>query len=268
MGRLQGKVCLVTGGARGIGHAIADAFVREGASVVVGDVNAEGGAAAARDIGAAFDRLDVREEKDWIACVDRMLAERGRLDVVVNNAGITGFDESFEGHDPEHLDLGLWRRVLATNLEGTALGCKHAIRAMRRNTPGGGSIVNIGSRSGIVGIPRASAYAASKAAVLNHTRSVALYCAEEGLGIRCNVIQPAAIRTPMWEPMLGAPGSPERAAMEREILADCPLGRFGEPTEVAALAVYLASDESRYTTGAAINVDGGILAGAARPPVK
>jgi NAD(P)-dependent dehydrogenase (short-subunit alcohol dehydrogenase family) len=265
--RLPSKVALITGAARGIGKAVAAAFVREGAAVVATDLNTELGPSAAAEVGASFAGLDVRDDSAWRGVVDAVLAEHGRLDVVVNNAGITGFDVSPTGHDPESLDLDVWRAVMATNLEGVALGCRHAIRAMRNNSPIGGSIINMGSRSGVVGIPRASAYAASKAAVANHTRSVALYCAEERLDIRCNVIQPAAILTPMWEPMLGVPGTPEYDAAVKAIVADCPLQRFGTPEEVAALAVYLAADESRYTTGASFNLDGGTLAGAASPRV-
>jgi len=267
MSRLAGKAALVTGAAQGIGLGIARAFANEGASVLMTDIQDDRCADEARAIGAECVRLDVCEESDWVSAVTFACETFGRLDVVVNNAGVTGFDESASGHDPEHLDLGVWRSVLATNLEGVALGCKHAIGAMRRNNPVGGSIINIGSRSGLVGVPRAAPYAASKAAVLNHTRSVALYCAEEGLNIRCNVIQPAAILTPMWEPMLGVPGTPERQAIEEAIVTDCPLKRFGTPEEVAELAVYLASDVSAYTTGSAFNLDGGMLAGAARPRV-
>jgi 3(or 17)beta-hydroxysteroid dehydrogenase len=138
----------------------------------------------------------------------------------------------------------------------------HGIRAMRRN--GTGSIINIGSRSAVVGIPGAAAYASSKAAVRNHTKSVALYCAEQGLRVRCNVIQPAAILTPMWETLLGS-GS-DRTARMAEYTRDTPLHRFGSVEEVAALAVYLAADESAYTTGSEFNVDGGMLAGTAVPP--
>ncbi len=267
MSRLAGKAALVTGAAQGIGRAIARAFVNEGASVMMTDIQDDLGAAGAKEIGAMYRELDVREETDWASAIAFARETFGRLDVVVNNAGIAGKHAPPGHNDPEHADLSHFRDVMRTNLEGVVLGCKHAIGTMRQNTPVGGSIINIGSRSGLVGVPRAAPYAASKAAVLNHTRSVALYCAEEGLNIRCNVIQPAAILTPMWEPMLGEPGTPERKAVEEAIVADCPLKRFGIPEEVAELAVYLASDASAYTTGSAFNLDGGMLAGAARPRV-
>lgn len=262
--RLEGKVCLVTGAARGIGEAIARRMVAEGARVVVTDLPATAGEAVADSLGeAAIHRpLDVREEGDWERVVDEALARFRRIDAVVNNAGVTGFEDGVVHHDPEHAELDDWRAVHATNLDGVFLGCKHAIRAMRRT--GGGSIVNISSRSGLVGIPAAAAYASSKAAVRNHTRSVALYCAEQELGIRCNAIFPGAILTPMWEPMLGA--SPERETRMRELVRDVPLGRWGTPEEVASIVVHLVSDESGYTTGAEFVLDGGITAGAVANP--
>jgi NAD(P)-dependent dehydrogenase (short-subunit alcohol dehydrogenase family) len=149
--------------------------------------------------------------------------------------------------------------VHRTNLDGVFLGCKHGIRAMRRQ--GGGAIVNLSSRSGVVGIPGAAAYASSKAAVRHHTKTVALYCAGQGLAIRCNAILPAAILTPMWDPLLGS--GPGRAARMAAFVADTPLRRFGTPAEVAAVAVLLASDEAGYVTGAEFHVDGGVLAGSA-----
>jgi NAD(P)-dependent dehydrogenase (short-subunit alcohol dehydrogenase family) len=258
MPRLLHKTALVTGAARGIGAAIARAFVAEGARVIVTDIAEEVGRATAAALGAEFRRLDVRIESDWQQVVDTL----ERLDVLVNNAGITGFEAGFAAHDPEHASLVDWHEVHRTNLDGVFLGCKHAIRAMRRT--GKGSIINISSRSGLVGIPAASAYASSKAAVRNHTKSVALYCAEQGLDIRCNSIHPAAILTPMWEPMLGS--GPERAARMAAFVRDTPLKRFGLPEEVAALAVLLASDEAAYMTGAELSIDGGILAGSAAAP--
>jgi 3(or 17)beta-hydroxysteroid dehydrogenase len=262
--RLRDKVCLVTGAARGIGEAIARAFALEGARVIVSDVEGAATTALAGEIGAIPLRLDVRSESDWEAAVSATLARFGRLDVLVNNAGITGFEAGAVAHDPEHASLADWRAVHATNLDGVFLGCRAAIGAMRRT--GTGSIINIASRSGVVGIPAAAAYASSKAAIRNHTRTVALYCAEQGLAIRCNAICPAAILTPMWEPMLG--DGPDRDANMAACVADTPLRRFGRVEEVAAVAVMLASDECPYLTGTDIHVDGGILAGSAASPAR
>lgn len=262
MTRLRGKVALITGAARGIGAAIARTFVEHGAVVYVTDVDDAAGAATARLLGQRYFRLDVREESDWEDVMEEIVAEHGGLDVLVNNAGITGFEGGLVAHDPENATLASWHAVHRTNLDGVFLGCKHAIRAMRPR--GAGSIVNISSRSGVVGIPGAAAYASSKAAVRNHTKSVALYCAERGLNIRCNSIQPAAILTPMWEPMLGL--GPDREARMRELVRDTPLKRFGTPEEVAAVALLLASDEAAYMTGTEINIDGGLLAGSAAAP--
>ncbi|MDB4951731.1 MAG: putative short-chain dehydrogenase/reductase [Gemmatimonadetes bacterium] len=266
MGRVDGKVALVTGAARGIGLAVADLLAREGARVIATDIRDETGAAAAGMIAgdAAYRRLDVRREEDWRQVVEWIVETYGRLDVLVNNAGITGFEDDPAPQDPEHASLESWRAVHATNLDGVFLGCKHAIRAMRAH--GAGSIVNIGSRSGMVGIPGAAAYASSKAAIRNHTRTVALYCAAEGLAVRCNVVQPAAILTPMWEPMLG--DGPDREDRMRALTRDTPLGRFGTPWEVAQAVLHLASDESAYTTGAEMVLDGGLLAGSAARPER
>ncbi|HEX8213061.1 MAG TPA: glucose 1-dehydrogenase [Longimicrobium sp.] len=265
MQRLGGKVALVTGAARGIGAAVAERFAAEGARVVLTDIRDEEGAATAARIGgeAAYLRLDVRREEDWEAAMAWTAESFGRLNVLVNNAGITGFEEGFVAHDPENATLEGWRAVHATNLDGVFLGCRAAIRQMRE---GGGSIVNVASRSGLVGIPAAAAYASSKAAVRNHTRTVALYCAEQGLGIRCNAIFPAAILTAMWEPMLG--NGPDRADRMAALVRDTPLRRFGTPEEVAHAAVYLASDESAYTTGAELVLDGGLLAGSSARPER
>jgi NAD(P)-dependent dehydrogenase (short-subunit alcohol dehydrogenase family) len=257
--RLAEKVALVTGAARGIGEAIARAFVEEGAFVYVTDIDDEFGKDVAESLGnrASYCHLDVREEAHWARATSLVMNKEGKLDIVVNNAGITGFESGVSIHDPEHASLKSWQEVHRTNLDGVFLGCKYAIKSMRTNSAG--SIINISSRSGLVGIPGAAAYASSKAGVRNHTKTVALYCAEQGLNIRCNSIHPAAILTPMWEPMLG--NGPEREDRMRALVADTPLRRFGTPQEVAAVAVLLASDEAGYMTGAELNIDGGILAG-------
>jgi NAD(P)-dependent dehydrogenase (short-subunit alcohol dehydrogenase family) len=241
---LSGKVAIVTGAARGIGEAIARKFASKGAFVYVTDIN------------------DVRLEDDWGRVMSVVEREHSRLDILVNNAGITGFENGIVAHDPEHASLENWRDVHRTNLDGVFLGCKHAIAAMRRG--GSGSIINISSRSGLVGVPAAAAYASSKAAVRNHTKSVALYCAQQGLDIRCNSVHPAAILTPMWEPMLGH--GAEREQRMREFVRDTPLQRFGTVEEVAAVVMLLASGEAAYMTGTEIVIDGGILAGSAGAP--
>ena len=259
MSRLTDKRCLVTGAARGIGAAIARAYAAEGAKVIVTDIDGTAVSRLAQEIGASHATLDVASETGWAAIAERFPV----VDVVVNNAGITGLEgDAPPSHDPETAALSDWRAVHAVNLDGTFLGCRYAIGAMK--AAGAGSIVNISSRSGIVGIPMAAAYASSKAAVRNHTKTVALYCAGKGWNIRCNSIHPAAVMTPMWEPMLG--DGPDRPEREAAMVADTPMRRFGRPEEVAALAVLLASDEAAYMTGAELTIDGGILAGSAVVP--
>ena len=258
MPKLQDKSAIITGGARGIGAAIARRFAAEGAHVVIADVDADGGGQLAADIGGAFFLLDVSSEQDW----NRLAAAHLEIDIVVNNAGITGFEDSSGPHDPENATLDEWHRVHAVNLDGTFLGCRDAIRAMRKKKAG--SIINMSSRSGLVGIPGAAAYASSKAAIRNHTKSVALYCASQGLNIRCNSIHPAAILTPMWEALIG--DGPDRDARMAAMVADTPLKRFGTVDEVAAIALLLASDDASYMTGSEVHLDGGLLAGSSASP--
>ena len=262
MPRLAGKIALVTGAAQGIGAGIVRAFVAEGANVWLTDLDAGAAHAEAAAVGrgATAGGLDVRDEAAWEATFAALLAAHGRVDIVVNNAGVTGF-ETPGAHDPENATLADWRAVMATNLDGVFLGCKHAIRAMRRT--GAGSIVNMSSRSGLVGIPGAAAYAASKAGVRNHSKSVTLWCAQQGLTIRCNSVHPAAIMTPIWDAMLSGG---DRDAKLAALVAGTPLKRFGTVDEVAAMVVYLASDESGYVTGSEFTIDGGLLAGSAASP--
>ena len=252
-GRLAGKAAFVTGAASGLGQAIAMRFAEEGARVALADRDTEGGERVATAIGAAglFLRLDVTQEAQWLAQLGRAAAAFGRLDILVNNAGIGPLGSI------EKTTLEEWRGVHAVNLDGVFLGCKHGIPHLR--AAGGGSIVNMSSIAGIIGTPTLAAYGASKAAVRQLTKSVALHCAQRRDGIRCNSIHPTFIETPMVEAMIAAAKAPERA--RAGLAAQVPLGRLGQAEEVAALALYLASDESRFVTGAEFVIDGGLSAG-------
>ena len=262
MQKLNDMLCVVTGGARGIGKAVCKAFLAEGARVVLTDIDEEAGKCAARELSCEWHPLDVASEAEWEALAEAFPA----IDVLVNNAGITGFEDGPVAHDPEHASLAEWHKVHAVNTDGCFLGCRYALRAMKTQASSGGtgSIINMSSRSGLVGIPGAAAYAASKAAVRNHTKSVALYAAQQGWQIRCNSIHPAAILTTIWEPMLG--DGPDREERMAALVADTPLKRFGTVEEVAALCVFLASADSAYMTGSELTLDGGLLAGSAASP--
>lgn len=264
--RLEGNIALITGAAQGIGRESAIGLAREGAIVIVSDINDFLGQQVANEIGgnSLYLHLDVANEEDWKRAISIILDRFGKLNVLVNNAGITGYQEGFGPQDPENGSLESWKKVNAVNSDGTFLGCKYAIQTMKSS--GRGSIINISSRSGIVGIPGASAYAASKAAIRNHTKTVALYCCQQGYPIRCNSIHPAAILTPMWEPMLGT--GPERDKRMAEIVKDIPMQKMGTCEDVANAVLFLASDESKYITGIELTVDGGILAGAAASPKR
>lgn len=264
--RVKNKVALVTGAARGIGQSIAEVLAAEGATVILSDINDELGQSVANNMGgsAQYIHLDVSLESDWKTVFAYLTEKHGSIDILVNNAGITGFLETSGPHDPENLDMDSWHKVHDVNLHGAVLGCKYGIQNMKKSSQA--SIVNVSSRSGIVGIPQAAAYASSKAALRNHTKTVALYCAEKSYPIRCNSVHPAAILTPMWDAMLGE-GAQRDTAIE-SIASDIPLQEMGMPEDVAFAALYLASDESRYITGIEINIDGGILAGSAASPSR
>lgn len=263
-GRLVGKIALITGAAQGIGEACAKLFAQEGAFVFIADIHDDLGVKVACKIGpqAQYIHLDVQNEKDWDEAMKLIVQQKGSLDILINNAGITGFQEGFGPQDPENASLDSWKQVHAVNSDGIFLGCKKAIQTMKQ---GKGSIINISSRSGLVGIPGAAAYAASKAAVRNHTKSVALYCCQMGYNIRCNSLHPAAILTPMWDPMLGT-DEEERKHRIAQISKDIPMNRLGSPQDVAYAALFLASDESQYITGIELTIDGGILAGTHASP--
>ncbi|BFM14764.1 glucose 1-dehydrogenase [Maricurvus nonylphenolicus] len=266
MHRLDKKIALVTGAAKGIGKAIAELFAAEGATVILSDIDDALGNQVCSDIGgsAEYINLDVASESAWEKASGYIVNKHGRLDVLVNNAGITGFLESEGPFDPENFNTESWHKVHQVNMDGVAFGCKAAIKLMKSSPSA--SIVNISSRSGMVGIPGAAAYASSKAAIRNHSKTVALYCAQSGYPIRCNSIHPGAILTPLWDAMLGE--GEERESSIEAIAQDIPIGTMGEPEDVAYAALYLASDESKYVTGIELVVDGGILAGSTASPSR
>jgi 3(or 17)beta-hydroxysteroid dehydrogenase len=252
MGRVDGKVALITGGASGIGSATAGLLLDEGARVVLTDLegtlaNATTNAAVSC---ASFRALDVTSEADWIAVTDAVVAEFGRIDILINNAGVV------LAKDIEQTSLEEWRNLMAINLDGVFMGCKHGIRVMKNR--GGGSIVNMSSVAGLVGVGHLAAYSASKGGVRLLTKSVALHCARKGYNIRCNSVHPSFADTPMLESMIAAAGQPEK--MRASLTRAAPLGRLAQPIEIARAILFLASDESSFTTGAELAVDGGLTA--------
>jgi NAD(P)-dependent dehydrogenase (short-subunit alcohol dehydrogenase family) len=251
---VQGAAALVTGGASGIGRATAARLADAGFRVVVSDVDPAGQQAVAAIAGAVFVEHDVTDESSWERAIETVLDTHGRLDVLVNNAGISWVRAVTD------TTLADWRALMAVNLDGVFLGTKHGVRAMRRHGEGG-SIVNVSSAAGFIGSPFSSAYCASKGGVRLLTKAVALECAAEA--IRVNSVHPGAVRTPIW----GKVGvSPELEAL---IGAASPLGRMAEPEEIADAILYLASDASRYVTGSELVIDGGFTAGMPRPlPTK
>jgi 3(or 17)beta-hydroxysteroid dehydrogenase len=252
MGRVDGKVAIVTGAASGIGRACAQRLAAEGARVVVADRDAAGGQQTAQLLGPphVFAALDVTDEPGWARVVDDTVRAFGRLDILINGAGVGVVA------DIEHTTLEQWRFTNAVNSDGVFLGCREAFRAMR--AAGGGSIVNLSSVAGLVGDGDLAAYCASKGAVRLLTKSVALHGARRGANIRCNSVHPGFIATPMVDGLAAAYPDPAAA---RERLANAnPLRRIGEPDDVAHLVLYLASDESKFVTGAEFVVDGGATA--------
>ncbi|MDJ0796984.1 MAG: glucose 1-dehydrogenase [Calothrix sp. MO_167.B12] len=252
MNRVKEKVAIITGAASGIGKATAVKLASEGAIVVVTDVDDRNADDISHEIGngSIFIKHDVTQIRQWEAVIDLTSDRFGKLDILVNCAGITGINAI---QDPENTSLDTWRAVMGVNLEGVFLGCQSAIPLMKQGD--GGSIVNISSYAGAIATPMAIAYGASKASVRQFSQSVALYCAQQGYKIRCNSILPGAILTPMWDEFLGK--GREREKRSQEITDDIPLGVWGEPDDIAYAVVYLASDESKFVTGTELIIDGG-----------
>jgi 3(or 17)beta-hydroxysteroid dehydrogenase len=255
MGRVEGRVAVVTGGALGIGQACAQVLAKEGAKVVITDINEAAGAALAAEIQGAggqalFVRQDVAQEADWQAVIAATVQAFGRLDILVNNAGI-GTSVNIEEET-----LAGWRHLMSINLDAVFLGTQYAIKTMKGS--GGGSIINISSIEGLVGDPSIAAYNASKGGVRLLTKSAALYCAKGGLNIRVNSVHPGYIRTPMIENALAS--SPDGQAMYDYLVSLHPIGHLGEADDIAYGVLYLASEESKFVTGSELVIDGGYTA--------
>ena len=250
MNRVAGKVAIVTGAARGLGRADALLLAQEGAKVIATDVDVEQGRSLRSVPGIEFLELDVREDADWKRVVDHTVQKHGRLDVLVNNAGVIHWG------DPVELDMDEWRHMFAVNVDGTMLGCRHALPHMIAG--GGGSIINISSIAAKSGLYFYAGYCATKGAIASYTKSVAVYCAQNRLGIRCNSIHPGGIDTPINAHLAAeAPAKlPKmRIPPNSPLSADAPQMRFGEPNDIGWMVVYLASDESKFTNGAEIYID-------------
>ena len=242
--RLEGKSALVTGGSSGLGNAIARRFVAEGASVVVADIDFANGHALAAELGnrASFAPLNVSLEDDWKRAMDQI----GPIDILVNNAGITTHGSI------EDVTLEQFRHEFEVDVIGVFLGCKYGVANMKER---GGSIINMSSLCGVRAQGDLVAYNAAKAAVTHMTKSVALHCAKSGYGIRCNSIHPGVIHTPILDKVLAQVPNPDE--VYAGWVSTHPIGRIGKPEEIAAIAVYLATDEAGFTTGGEFRVDGG-----------
>ncbi|MCY1413710.1 3-beta-hydroxysteroid dehydrogenase [compost metagenome] len=249
MKRVEGKVCIVTGAASGVGREDALLLASEGAKVVLTDLNEEAGRQVAAEIGdnALFVRQDIASEADWQNLINVTLEKFGRLDVLVNNAAILVLASI------EDTSLELWQKVQRINSDGYFLGCKYAIAAMKDS--GGGSIINMSSVAALGGLPLFCAYSASKGAVTALTRSIAMHCKQQGYRIRCNSVHPDGINTPMTQALAGSQPIPQ------EELDKNPLNRMCAPRDIANMVLFLASDESRFVSGSELRIDNAQLIG-------
>lgn len=254
MGALDGKVALVTGGSSGIGRGTAERFAAEGATVVITDIQVAEGEALAASLKGVFLKHDVTQESEWESVIAEVDRRFGRLDVLVNNAGI-----AIGAPDITQMSLDDWRKQQAINVEGVFLGLKHSLPLMRR-AGNGGSVINLSSVAGLKGSPAMAAYCATKGAVRLLTKSVALECTAAQDGIRVNSVHPGLIETPIWIDIARTtrPGENQPMDLDAASSVAVPLGRKGVPAEIAAGILWLASDESRYVTGAELVIDGGL----------
>jgi NAD(P)-dependent dehydrogenase (short-subunit alcohol dehydrogenase family) len=255
-GRVAGKKAFISGGAQGLGAAAARRLAEEGAKVTVADINLEGAQGVADEINVAHGEgtafafpLDVTREEQWIYALEEADAAMGGISVLVNNAGIS------IGGDIESLSFEDWKTVMSVNVDSVFLGTKDALKYMRQNQPG--SIINSSSIAGLIAAHNSPSYNASKAAVWLLSKGIGLHCAKQGLNIRSNSIHPTFIDTPILDPLRQRFGKDEaEAKLGRQV----PLGHIGEPLDIANAVLYLASEESKFMTGAELKLDGGISA--------
>ncbi len=255
-GRVAGKKAFITGGAQGLGAAMARMLAQEGAKVSIADINHHGAKAVAAEINAALGEdtafafpLDVTKEDQWIYALEEADAAMGGISVLVNNAGIS------RGGNIEQLSYEDWKLVMSVNVDSVFLGTKHALRYMRAHQPG--SIINISSIAGLIAAHNSPVYNASKAGVWLLSKGIALHCAKQGLDIRSNSIHPTFIDTPILDPLRQQFGT---EVAHGKLARQIPLGHIGEPGDIASAVIYLASDESKFMTGAELKLDGGISA--------
>lgn len=251
MARLDGKVALISGAASGIGQCTAQLMAREGATVVLTDIRDVEGEKSAAGIGdaARYLSLDVTREEDWEAAIETVMDEAGRLDILVNNAGIPG-----AGIKLEDMELETWRQCVSICLDGVFLGVKHGIRAMKKGS--GGSIINISSIAGKIGIPTSGNYCAAKGGVKLLTKTAALECAKTDPVVRVNSVHPGFIETDLLAGAIQHRGPWFREYIETTV----PMAKLGEVTDIAEGIVYLASDAAKFVTGSELVIDGDFLA--------
>ncbi|MEW6168696.1 MAG: glucose 1-dehydrogenase [Pseudomonadota bacterium] len=250
MSRMQDKRCLVTGAARGIGLAVCERLIEEGAQVMLADIDTATGGAQAQRLGerAVFQPLDVTRDEHWDAALDAIERRWGGVDVLVNNAGIALMGD-IESTTPEQ-----WQRTLEVNLTAVMLGTRKAVARMKGR---GGAIVNMASIEGLIGEPMALAYNAAKGGVRLFSKSAAIHCARAGYGIRINCVCPGFIDTEMVRGAVGGLGAEAAAQFQQALMARVPMGRLGQPREIANAVLFAASDEASFMTGADLVVDGG-----------
>ena len=255
-GRVAGKKAFITGGAQGLGAAMARMLAQEGAKVSIADINHHGAKAVAAEINAALGEdtafafpLDVTKEDQWIYALEEADAAMGGISVLVNNAGVS------RAGNIEQLSYEDWKLVMSVNVDSVFLGTKHALRYMRAHQPG--SIINISSIAGLIAAHNSPVYNASKAGVWLLSKGIALHCAKQGLDIRSNSIHPTFIDTPILDPLRQQFGT---EVAHGKLARQIPLGHIGEPGDIASAVIYLASDESKFMTGAELKLDGGISA--------